>query len=66
MDTWEYHVEAGQTDWNVIQQMLTQVGSEGWELVSFGLADDVKSGMFENTTLLGGMFFAVLKRPSSS
>jgi hypothetical protein len=33
MDTWEYHVEAGQTDWNMIQQMLTQVGSEGWELV---------------------------------
>ena len=50
----------------MIQQMLTQVGSEGWELVSFGLADDVKSGMFENTTLLGGMFFAVLKRPRNS
>ena len=66
MDTWEYHVEAGQTDWNMIQEMLTQAGSEGWELVSFGLADDVKSGMFESTTLLGGMFFAVLKRPGNS
>ena len=63
MNTWDYHVEAGPTDWAAIQQMLTQAGSEGWELVSFGLADDVKSGVFENTTLLGGMFFAVLKRP---
>ena len=46
--------------------MLTQAGSEGWELVSFGLGDDVKSGMFENTTFLGGMFFVVLKRPGNN
>ena len=60
MDTWEYHVEAGQTDWVVIQQMLTQAGSEGWGLVVFGLSDGWNS--YTNTQILGGQFFAVLKR----
>ena len=56
MDTWEYHVEAGPTDWGAIQQTLTQAGSEGWELVAFGLADDYREGGFmsDGTQILGG------------
>jgi hypothetical protein len=64
MDTWDYHVEAGQTDWDTIQQMLTQAGSEGWELVAFGLADGYEEGFFSGgTQILGGQFSAVFKRP---
>ena len=63
MDTWGYHVEAGPTDWGVIQQMPTQAGSEGWGLVAFGLSDGRNS--YTNTQMLGGQCFAVLKRPGN-
>ena len=48
----------------MIQQTLTQAGSEGWELVAAGLADGYQEGGFlsEGTQILGGQFFAVLKR----
>ena len=67
MDTWEYHVEAGPTDWNVIQQTLTQAGSEGWELVAAGLADGYQEGGFLSvgTLILGGQFFAIFTRPGN-
>jgi hypothetical protein len=67
MNTWEYHVEAGPTDWGAIQQTLNQAGSEGWELVAAGLADGYQEGGFlsEGTQILGGQFFAVFKRPGN-
>jgi len=61
MGTWEYHVEAGPSDWNLIQQKLTQSGSEGWELVAAGLSDDFVGGRH----VLSGQFFAVFKRPGN-
>ena len=67
MDTWEYLVEAGPTNWGVIQQTLTQAGSEGWELVAAGLADGYQEGSWGSggTQILGGQFFAVFKRPGN-
>jgi len=67
MNKWEYEVVSGETNWPEIHELLGAMGEDGWELVSFGLNDDVKhnNGIFESgsTQILGGAFHMILKRP---
>jgi len=70
MNKWEYEVVSGETDWPQIHQLLGAMGEEGWELVSFGLNDDVQhnNGIFESnsTQILGGIYHMILKRPAGT
>ena len=70
MNKWEYEVVSGETNWPQIHQLLGAMGDEGWELVSFGLNDDVEqhNGFFESssTQILGGMYLMILNRPAGT
>ncbi len=67
MSKWEYEVVSGETNWAEIHQLLGAMGNDGWELVSFGLNDDMQqsNGIFDrsSTQVLGGIFYMILKRP---
>lgn len=68
MNKWEYEVVSGETNWPEIHQLLGAMGDDGWELVSFGLSDDMQhnNGIFDrsSTQILGGAYYMVLKRPA--